>query len=93
MTFLIRARAALPFARRMASTVRAPIYVRSISSSACHRAGDSHDSHYDAPGGWLWGVPPGEKPVKEGWENIWYWGFYGSLGLAVIAYAYKPDTR
>ena len=21
------------------------------------------------------------------------WGFFGSLGLAVVAYAFKPDTR
>ena len=21
------------------------------------------------------------------------WGFFGSLGLGVVAYAYKPDTR
>lgn len=38
-------------------------------------------------------MPPGQKYQKEGWENIWFWGFCGSLGLGVIAYAYKPDTR
>ncbi|OCK90292.1 uncharacterized protein K441DRAFT_473103, partial [Cenococcum geophilum 1.58] len=52
----------------------------------------SHEDHYDPPSGWLWGVPPGQKYQKEGWENIWFWGFCGSLGLGVIAYAYKPDT-
>lgn len=67
---------------------------RAFSSAPARRAGDSdHGSHYDPPNGWLWGVPPGERPAKEGWENIWYYGFYGSLGLAVVAYAYKPDTR
>lgn len=52
-----------------------------------------HEDHYDPPTGWLWGVPPGEQYKKEGWEGVWYWGFYGSLGLAVLAYAGKPDTR
>lgn len=65
---------------------------RAFSTAPTRRA-DDHGSHYDAPSGWLWGVPPGQKPEKEGWEGIWYWGFYGSLGLAVVAYAFKPDSR
>lgn len=48
---------------------------------------------YERPTGWLWGVRPGEEYEKEGWENIWYWGFYGSLGCAAVAYAWKPDSR
>jgi hypothetical protein len=57
-------------------------------------AGDHHEeSRFDPPGGWLWGVKPGEKREKEGWEFIWMWGFFGSLGLATVAYAFKPDTR
>lgn len=48
---------------------------------------------YEPPHGWLWGVPPGEQYKKEGWEGVWYWGFYGSLVLTAIAYAWKPDTR
>ncbi|KAI5837119.1 ESSS subunit of NADH:ubiquinone oxidoreductase-domain-containing protein [Morchella snyderi] len=58
---------------------------RSMSSS-------SHGSHYDPPTGWFLGVPPGEKQAKEGWEGIWYWGFFGGLFAAGVAYAYKPDT-
>lgn len=72
------------------TTITAP---RAFTAAAARRAADNHDSHYDAPGGWLWGVPPGQKAEKEGWEGIWYWGFYGSLGLAVVAYAFKPDSR
>ncbi|KAI9790252.1 MAG: hypothetical protein M1816_005277 [Peltula sp. TS41687] len=53
---------------------------------------DHHESHYDPPTGNLFNVPPGQKYEKEGWENIWYWGFYGSLGLAAVAYAFKPDS-
>jgi len=55
------------------------------SSSSSH-------SHYDPPSGWFLNVPPGEKPVKEGWENVFYWGFLGGLFAAGVAYAYKPDT-
>jgi len=86
-----RITASLP-SRTSAST--SPAFRRSISSSRSLRsASGSHEDHYDPPSGWLWGVPPGQKYQKEGWENIWFWGFCGSLGLGVIAYAYKPDTR
>jgi len=40
----------------------------------------------------LFGVKPGEKPERESWELVFYWGFCGSLALAVVAYAFKPDT-
>lgn len=53
----------------------------------------AHHDHYDPPTGWLWGVRPGEKYQKEGWEGIWYYGFYGSIALAMLAYAGKPDTK
>ncbi|KAI9698964.1 MAG: hypothetical protein M1836_003153 [Candelina mexicana] len=59
-------------------------------SSSAH--GDHHEDHYDPPSGWLWGVPPGETYKKEGWEGIWIYGFFGSLILGAVAYAYKPDT-
>ncbi|KAF2188321.1 hypothetical protein K469DRAFT_661034 [Zopfia rhizophila CBS 207.26] len=52
----------------------------------------SAENHYDPPTGWLFGVKPGEKYEKEGWEGVWLWGFCGSLALAAVAYAYKPDT-
>lgn len=55
-------------------------------------AGDAHGHHYDAPNGWLFGVQPGEKAKKEGWENIFYWGFFGSMAMAAVGWAYKPDT-
>ncbi|KAL6718063.1 hypothetical protein ACLMJK_004148 [Lecanora helva] len=52
----------------------------------------SHESHYDPPSGWLFGVPPGQKYEKEGWEDTWVYGFWGSILLGIVAYAYKPDT-
>ncbi|KAI9814384.1 MAG: hypothetical protein M1827_003240 [Pycnora praestabilis] len=79
-----------PRRRRQPSTSRA-------ASTSAHDDGHDadahgHESHYDPPSGWLWGIPPGEKKEKEGWEGIWIYGFFGSLGLAVVGYAYKPDT-
>jgi len=67
-------------------------FVAQFSTSSVLRSDDAHGSHYDPPSGWLFGVPPDEKYKKEGWENIWVYGFWGSLGLAVVAYAYKPDS-
>merc|ERR1711964_545458 len=52
----------------------------------------AHEDHYDPPTGWLFGVKPGEKAEKEGWEAIWVYGFFGSLAAGVVAYAFKPDT-
>ena len=68
--------------------------LRPLSSTPIRSAGDhAHEDHYDPPGGWLWGVKPGEKYENEGWENIWIYGFFGSLLLGVVGYCYKPDTR
>ncbi len=66
----------------------------SFSTSPRAPAADhgAHESHYDPPTGWLWGIKPGEKYQKEGWETVWVWGFFGSLGLAGVALAFKPDT-
>jgi hypothetical protein len=74
-------------ALRLPATRAAP-----FSTSQAVRAG-GHESHYDPPNGWLFGVKPGEKYEKEGWEGPIYWGLCGSLALAVVAYAFKPDTR
>lgn len=67
---------------------------RTLSNTTALRAGDhAHEDHYDAPGGWLFGVKPGEKYENEGWENVWYYGFCGSLVFGLVGYCYKPDTR
>ena len=66
---------------------------QSFSTHPLHRLGHPDgDAFYDPPTGWLFGVPPGEKYKKEGWENIWVYGYWGSCLLAVVAYIYKPDT-
>jgi hypothetical protein len=64
---------------------------RALSSTST-RASGAHEDHYDPPSGWLWGIKPGEKPEKETWEYIWVYGFFGSLALGAVAYAFKPDT-
>lgn len=67
-----------------------PIIRRSL---AAHSHTEGHpEEMYDPPSGWLFGVPPGEKHKKEGWETVSYIGIVGSLVAATVAYAYKPDT-
>jgi len=61
--------------------------------STTPRVAGGHGPSYDPPTGWLWGVRPGEKYQKEGWEDIFFYGFYGSLAVFTVAYAFKPDTR
>ncbi|KAK3349962.1 ESSS subunit of NADH:ubiquinone oxidoreductase-domain-containing protein [Lasiosphaeria hispida] len=63
---------------------------RTFSSTA--RVNGGGGAQYDPPTGWLFGVKPGEKYEKEGWENLFFYGFYGSLGVFAVAYAFKPDT-
>ncbi|KAJ9626548.1 hypothetical protein H2203_004181 [Taxawa tesnikishii (nom. ined.)] len=66
---------------------------RTLSTTHSLRSAEgSHEEHYDPPGGWLFGVKPGEKYQNEGWENVFVYGFFGSLAFGVIGYIYKPDT-
>lgn len=81
----------LPLSLRFRCLLRKPHTSRAFSTRGSLRAAD-HGNHYDPPGGWLFGVKPGQKYVKEGWENIFYFGFIGSLVAAGIAYVFKPDT-
>ena len=62
---------------------------QAFSTRSCLLGGGAH---YDPPTGWLWGVKPGHKYVKEGWEGLFAYGFVGSFIVAGIAYAFKPDT-
>merc|ERR1711939_331345 len=74
------------------TAARAPQH-RTLTSTSALRAGDhAHEDHYEPPNGWLFGVKPGEKYENEGWENIWYYGFFGSLVFGLVGYCYKPDT-
>ncbi|KAI0390327.1 ESSS subunit of NADH:ubiquinone oxidoreductase-domain-containing protein [Xylariaceae sp. FL0594] len=63
---------------------------RQFTASA--RTSGAHGPQYDPPTGWLFGVKPGEKYQKEGWETPFFYGFCGSILLAGVAYGFKPDT-
>lgn len=65
---------------------------RAFSVSQRRAGGDAHGPQYDPPAGWLFGVKPGEKAKEEGWENLMFYGFGGSLIIFAVAYAFKPDT-
>ncbi|OAA63858.1 NADH:ubiquinone oxidoreductase 11.6kD subunit [Cordyceps fumosorosea ARSEF 2679] len=66
--------------------------VRSFSVTANRRGGGhGNESQFEPPSGWLWGIKPGEKPEPEGWEWPMYI-FCGSLVVAGVALAFKPDT-
>ncbi len=64
----------------------------SITARRGASSSSSHESQYDPPSGWLWGVKPGEKYKNEGWEKPFFWGFCGSLVLFAVVQAFKPDT-
>ncbi|KAH0544082.1 hypothetical protein FGG08_001700 [Glutinoglossum americanum] len=85
-------RTPLVLVRPRQSFLTPPLSIASSQSRSVSASSPDHEDRFDPPGGWLFGVPPGEKYKKEGWENIWMYGFFGSLGLAVVAYAFKPDT-
>ncbi|TFK41092.1 Ndufb11, NADH dehydrogenase 1 beta subcomplex subunit [Crucibulum laeve] len=56
----------------------------------------SHEApQYNEPTGFLFGekpLAPGQKRVKESWENPWYLGMFGTMGLACVLMYYKPDS-
>lgn len=66
---------------------------RAFSQSLTRSGGHGHESQYDPPAGWLFGVKPGEKYEKEGWENLTFWVFIPMMVGFVGVYAFKPDTR
>lgn len=76
---------------RAVRCIRQPA-MRSFSVTARRQGGGGGESQFDPPGGWLWGIKPGEKPEPEGWEWPMYI-FCGSLVVAGVALAFKPDTR
>ncbi|KAK4242742.1 ESSS subunit of NADH:ubiquinone oxidoreductase-domain-containing protein [Achaetomium macrosporum] len=84
------ARAAAARASSYSSTAVVPARFRYFSASARRSGGGG--MQYDPPSGWLWGVRPGEKYQNEGWEGPFFYGFWGSIIVFAIAYAWKPDT-
>lgn len=62
---------------------------RSFSLTARRQGGGSN---FDPPTGWLFGVKPGEKYEREGWEIPFYTLFCGGVVGAGVVLAFKPDT-
>lgn len=54
-----------------------------------------HGPQYNEPTGYLFGEKPpapGTKRVKDNWEDLWYYGFYGSIVAFGFLYYFKPDN-
>ncbi|KAL8793504.1 MAG: hypothetical protein Q9195_003877 [Heterodermia aff. obscurata] len=88
----IRPRTASNSIQLQSSTSQSRAFSAHPVSSTDTGHSSSHSDQYDPPSGWLYNVPPGEKYKNEGWEALWVWGVWGSIGATVVAYAYKPDT-
>ncbi|KAF9910747.1 hypothetical protein BX616_010791 [Lobosporangium transversale] len=72
------------------SFTRAPL--RSVAQL---RRGGGHEG-YNLPTGYLFNekpLPLGTKRVKEDWENLYFYGFMGSMVLGTVLVYYKPDTK
>lgn len=79
---------------RAVRCLRQPRAVRPFSMTPRRMGGgggDHHESQFDPPSGWLWGIKPGEKAEPEGWEWPMYLMIAGIVGTG-IAIVYKPDT-
>ncbi|KAG0223436.1 ESSS subunit of NADH:ubiquinone oxidoreductase-domain-containing protein [Mortierella sp. GBAus27b] len=60
------------------------------------RRGGGSSEGYNLPTGYLFGekpLPPGVKRVKEDWENLYFYGFFGSMIAGTVFMYYKPDTN
>ncbi|PBK77278.1 Ndufb11, NADH dehydrogenase 1 beta subcomplex subunit [Armillaria solidipes] len=73
--------------------------LRLLRAGAPRLQGRRYASHgtpqYNEPSGFLFGEKPpapGQKRVKEDWENIWYIGMFGTMAFASVMLYYKPDT-
>ncbi|KAI1313073.1 hypothetical protein EDD11_002710 [Mortierella claussenii] len=60
------------------------------------RRGGGHHEGYNQPTGYLFGekpLAPGTKRVKEDWENLFFYGFFGCMAFGAAVLYYKPDTN
>lgn len=76
----------------LAKTTTLPARRAALFSTTARRSAGAHGPQFDPPTGWLFGVKPGEKAEKEGWEGLLLYGFCGSMVVFTVAYAFKPDT-
>ncbi len=85
-----RAARAVTMTARTTTAAPAASSIRAFSGTPQRLSGGKLE--YDPPTGWLFGVKPGEKYQREGWEMPFYWLFCGGLVVFSVAYAFKPDT-
>ncbi|KAH8884706.1 hypothetical protein GQ53DRAFT_752003 [Thozetella sp. PMI_491] len=95
MSALLRPNTCVRAARAVTTTTRTTAVpttavARTFSTTPRRLGGDKLE--YEPPTGWLFGVKPGEKYQREGWELPFYWLFCGGLAVFSVAYAFKPDT-
>ncbi|BGP01131.1 hypothetical protein NBRC10512_000480 [Rhodotorula toruloides] len=79
---------------RSAASRRVSSAVRNAAQQQQRRSA-SGGIHFNEPSGRLFGekpLKPGQKRVKEDWENIYYYGFGGTCLLTAIGLYYKRDT-
>jgi len=79
----------------LSTTPLRALRTRATQQVATKRFASHGAPHYNEPTGYLFGEKPpapGQKRVKEDWENIWYIGMFGTMGLAALLLYYKPDT-
>ncbi|CAG8434264.1 1767_t:CDS:2 [Ambispora gerdemannii] len=85
-----RASMLFPLTKRVSLALPSYTSFRSGSGGGIH-----HEPEWNEPSGYLFGekpLPPGQKRVKEEWENIWVYGFGGSFVIGAILKYYAPDT-
>ncbi|CAK5280555.1 unnamed protein product [Mycena citricolor] len=78
----------------LSSTIRAVPAGRPLARLTTVRYA-SHGSHYNEPTGLLFGEkppPPGFQRIKQPWENVWYYGMYGTMLVGGVLMYFKPDT-
>lgn len=95
MSALLRPSSCARAARVVQRTTTTSAAAAPASTSRAFSATPSRASggklEYDPPTGWLFGVKPGEKYQKEGWETPFY-VMIGGLVVFSVALAFKPDT-
>ncbi|PVU86488.1 hypothetical protein BB559_004276 [Furculomyces boomerangus] len=64
---------------------------RRTNTGALKRSG--HGPELQEPTGYLFNRKPGEKIEPEGWEKIWFYGFYGAMLYGAVGLYFKPDTK
>ncbi|KAF9189483.1 hypothetical protein BGZ51_009518 [Haplosporangium sp. Z 767] len=77
------------------------VLARSFTRTPFRRAiqlsrGGGQAEGYNQPTGYLFGekpLAPGAKRVKEDWENLYLYGFFGSMVFGTAVVYYRPDTN